>query len=147
MADRVRGDFMATGVERVEMFDTAAHIIDRAAEIDRRIAAALARALVEEAAGVGEKIDAAEEKREADALAIPVHVGGEITELLPALKLGAIVERHHHELRRSLDGGLRIGCSCACDENADNPQQSTHALPPASPPNRVNIEQGFRWRV
>ena len=40
-----------------------------------------------------------------DALAILVHVGRKLGEIAPTLDLGAIVERHHDELRRALDLG------------------------------------------
>jgi hypothetical protein len=36
-------------------------------------------------------------------LAALVHVGSELGEVTPALELGAIVERHHDELRRAFD--------------------------------------------
>src|SRR5262245_56777764 len=41
------------------------------------------------------------------AVAVPVHLVGEVRELLPTFELGAIVERHHDELRRPVDAGLR----------------------------------------
>jgi hypothetical protein len=65
------------------------------------------RTLVEAAAAIGEEIDAADEEREVDAVAVPVQFGGKVGELLPALELGAIVEGHHDELRRALDARLR----------------------------------------
>src|SRR5262249_15715463 len=34
---------------------------------------------------------------------VAVHVGGEVREILPAIQLGAIVERQHHELWRPSD--------------------------------------------
>ena len=40
------------------------------------------------------------------AVAVPVHLGSEIGELLPALELGAIVECHNDELRRPFDALL-----------------------------------------
>ena len=42
-----------------------------------------------------------------DAVAVAVHLGGEIGELLPALELGAVVERHDDELRRAIDARVR----------------------------------------
>ena len=59
------------------------------------------------AARIGDEIDAADEEGEVQAVAVLVHLGGEIGELLPALELGAIVERHDDELRRTIDAGLR----------------------------------------
>ena len=41
-----------------------------------------------------------------NALAVTVHLGGEIGQLLPAFELGAIVERHDDELRRTVDARL-----------------------------------------
>ena len=52
------------------------------------------------------KFDAADEEGEMQPLAVLVHLGGEIGELVPALELGAIVERDGDELRRA--GELRV---------------------------------------
>ena len=41
------------------------------------------------------------------AVAVLVHLAGEVGELVPALELGAIVERHDDELRRAIDAGVR----------------------------------------
>src|SRR5262249_46032016 len=73
------------------------------AEIDSGIAAALMRAFVHGPVRISDEIDAADEESEMDAIAVPVHLGGEIGEVLPALKLRAVIERHDHELRRALD--------------------------------------------
>jgi hypothetical protein len=42
-----------------------------------------------------------------DAVAVAVHLGGKIGEFLPALELGAVVERHHDELRWAVDARVR----------------------------------------
>jgi hypothetical protein len=47
-----------------------------------------------------------------DAVAVPVQLGGEVGELLPALELGAIVEGDDDELRRALDARLRWHRMC-----------------------------------
>ena len=108
VADRVRGDLVAARVQRVDIVDAPAHI-RRAAEIDARRAAPLARTFVDVAIGVGDEIDAADEEREVEAFAVLVHLGGEVGELLPAFELGAIVERHERRIaadaRRPPDAG------------------------------------------
>src|SRR4030088_51625 len=107
MPDRVRSDLMAAAMEVVDVVDAAAHVIKRAAEIDAGIAAALMRALVDGPVGIGDKVDAADEEGEVEPAAVLVHLGGKVGQLLPALELGAIVERHDDELRRPIDAGLR----------------------------------------
>src|SRR4249920_2226936 len=106
MPDRMRGDLVAAAVEIVDVVDAAADVVRRAAEIDAGIAAALMRTFVDGPAGIGDEVDAADEEGEVEAVAVLVHLGGEVGELLPALELGAIVERHDDELRRPIDAGL-----------------------------------------
>ena len=53
------------------------------------------------------KLIAADEEGEVNAVAIAVHLGGEIGEFLPALELCAVVERHHDELRRAVNARVR----------------------------------------
>ena len=53
------------------------------------------------------KIAPADEEGEVNSIAVPVQLGSEIGELLPALKLGAIIERHDDELRRAIDAAPR----------------------------------------
>ena len=66
------------------------------------------RALIDLLLGVGEEVDAADEEGETDALAVAIHLGGEIGPVLPALVLGAIVEGDRDELRRALHGGSSL---------------------------------------
>ena len=64
-----------------------------------------------------------------DALAVAVHLGGEIGPVLPALELGAIVEGDGDELRRTLDGAERpasTGNTDATQRNAYKRQQHSH---------------------
>src|SRR5262249_12763743 len=61
--------------------------------------------LIDVPAAVGDEIAAADEEGEVKSVAVPVQLGSEVGELLPALELGAIVERHDDELRRAIDAG------------------------------------------
>ena len=107
MADRVRRDLVPAAVQRVHVVDAPANLVRRAAEVDPGRAARLMRPFVDLAARIGDEVDAADEEGEVQAVAVPIHLRGEIGELLPALELGAVVERHDDELRRSIDAGLR----------------------------------------
>ena len=107
MPDRVRGDLVAVAVKIVDIVDAPANLIGRAAETDAGIAAALMRTFVDVALAVGDEIDPADEEGEVNAVAVAVHLGGKIGELLPALELGAVVERHHDELRWAIDARVR----------------------------------------
>src|SRR5262249_25958649 len=51
----------------------------------------------------GDEIAPADEEGEVKPVAVPVQLGSKLSELLPALELGAIVERHDDELRRAID--------------------------------------------
>jgi hypothetical protein len=111
---------MALRVEPVHVCDALAHVVGRAAEIDARIAAPLARTLVDVAVGILDEIDAADEEGEMQPLAVAVHLGGEIGQILPAFELGAVVERQHHELRRPFDlGRLPLLCGRSRHRHAD----------------------------
>ena len=103
MPHRVRGDLVAVAVKIVHIVYAPANLIGRAAETDAGIAAALMRTLVDVALAVGDEIDPADEEGEVNAVAVAVHLGGKIGEFLPALELGAVVERHHDELRWAVD--------------------------------------------
>src|SRR5262245_21789390 len=101
------------------------------------------RTLVEAAVAVGEEIDAADEEREVEAVAVPVQLGGKVGELLPALELGAIVEGHHDELRRAFDARLRLYCM-----RKQQQSQRGHACPrgQSSPPTVDDSESNCtRW--
>src|SRR5262249_57078069 len=63
----------------------------------------LVRTFVDAPPAVGDEIAPADEEGEVNSVAVPVQLGSEIGELLPALELGAIVERHDNELRRAID--------------------------------------------
>ena len=52
------------------------------------------------------------------AVAVTVHLGGEVGQLLPAFELGAIVERHDDELRRTI-------YSRPCRRGDDAPEQQS----------------------
>src|SRR5712692_3844818 len=106
MADRMRSDLMPIAVELVHVVDALADILRRAAEIDAGIAAALVRAFVHGSIHIGDEVDAADEEGEMNTVAIPVHLGSEVRELLPALELGAVVECHDDELRWTIHAGL-----------------------------------------
>src|SRR5262249_58742163 len=101
MADRVRGDLMAVAVKSVRVFDAFANLLGRAAKADAGIAPPLMRAFIDVPAAVGDEIASADEEGEVKPVAVPVQLGSKVGELLPALELGAIVERHDDEVRRS----------------------------------------------
>jgi hypothetical protein len=130
MADRVGGDLMAAAVELVHVVDAFANLLGRAAEADAGITAALMRTFVDVAAAVGDEIDAAHEEREVDAVAVLVELGGEIGELLPALELGAIVERHDDELRRAIDTCLHRHSMCQQESQRGNESPRGQFGPP-----------------
>ena len=98
---------MAVAVKIVHIVYAPANLIGRAAETDAGIAAALMRTFVDVALAVGDEIDPADEEGEVNAVAVAVHLGGKIGEFLPALELGAVVERHHDELRWAVDARVR----------------------------------------
>jgi len=54
-----------------------------------------------------DEIAPADEEGEVKPVAVSVQLGSKVGELLPALKLGAIIERHDDELRRAIDARLR----------------------------------------
>src|SRR2546425_12981763 len=66
------------------------------------------RPFIDVPAAVGDEIAAADEEGEVKSLAVSVQIGSEVGERLPALELGAIVERHDDELRRALVARLRL---------------------------------------
>jgi hypothetical protein len=107
MADRVRGDLVAAALKSVRVFDAFANLFGRAAEADAGIAPPLMRPFIDVPAVVGDEIAAADEEGEVKSVAVPVQLGSEVGEFLPALELGAIVERHDDELRRAIDARLR----------------------------------------
>jgi hypothetical protein len=41
-----------------------------------------------------------------NAIAVSVHLGSEVAELMPALELSAVVECHEDELRRAINASL-----------------------------------------
>jgi hypothetical protein len=65
------------------------------------------RTFVDVPAAVGDEIAPADEEGEVKSIAVPVQLGSEVGQLLPALEFGAIVERHDDELRRAIDARLR----------------------------------------
>src|SRR5262245_66675943 len=107
MSDTVRCDLMAAAIKRVRVLDALANLLARSAETDAGVTSPLVWALIDVSAGIGDEIAAADKKGEVNAIAISVQLGGEIGELLPALQLGAIVERHDDELRRAIDARFR----------------------------------------
>src|SRR5262245_42603504 len=107
MPDRVRGDLVAVLVKRVHVFDAFANLLARAAEADARIAPALVWAFIAVSTGVGDEIAAADKKGKVNAVAVLVQLRSKVGELLPALELGAVVEAHYDELRRSINAALR----------------------------------------
>jgi hypothetical protein len=121
MTDGMRGDLVSGTVKHIDVFHPPGHVVGRSAEIDRRIAAPIPRALVEHAARIRDQIGATDKEREVEALAALVHVGDELGKIAPALELGAIIKRHQDELRRALDfraGGI-------CDEKRRNGEHDT----------------------
>src|SRR6266849_2742385 len=105
MADGMGSDLMPVAVELVHVVDALANVLSRAAEIDAGVSAALVRAFVQSPIHIGDEIYAADEEGEMNAIAIPVHLGSEIRELLPAIELSAVVESHDDELRRTIHAG------------------------------------------
>src|SRR5262249_17817587 len=91
----------------VRVFDAFANLFGRAAEADAGIAPPLMRTLIDVAAAVGDEIAAADEEGEVKSVAVPVQLGSEVGELLPALELGAIAERHNEGWRRRTGAGSR----------------------------------------
>jgi hypothetical protein len=84
---------------------------------------------IEHAIRISDEIDAAEEKREVNALALAVHLNGEIGQLLPTFELGAIVERHHDELRRAIDACLRWRGNGEHQSHCSNELRCNHRAP------------------
>ena len=92
---------------------------------------ALVRALVDVAAGVGDKLMPLTKKVKWTRSPSLFISRGEIGELLPALELGAVVERHDDELRRPLDAGLRRRrrASAISPANAGNVDRAVKSAP------------------
>src|SRR5262249_61457363 len=65
------------------------------------------RACIDVRPAVGDELAPADEEGEVNRVAVPVQPGSKVGELLPALELGAIVERHDDELRRAIDARRR----------------------------------------
>jgi len=105
MADSVRSDLVTVKVKGVRVFDAFANLLGRAAEADAGIAPPLMRPFIDVAAAVGDEIAPADEEGEVKPVAT-CSARQQSREFLPALELGAIVERHDDELRRAIDARL-----------------------------------------
>src|SRR5262249_58756206 len=102
-----RGILRAVRKRSVRFFEALATRLGRAAEAEAEIAPPLMRPFIDVPAAVGDEIAPADEEGEVKPVAVPVQLGRKVGELLPALELGAIVERHDDELRRAIDARLR----------------------------------------
>src|SRR5262249_5130327 len=91
----------------VHVVDASANLLGRAAKADAGIAPPLVRTFIDAPPAVGDEIAPANEEGEVESVAVPVQLGSEVGELLPALELGAIVERHDDELRRAREAAPR----------------------------------------
>src|SRR5262249_57678288 len=101
------GDLGAAGEKGFPVSAAPATLRGGAAKADGGVAPPLVRTFIDAPPAVGDEIAAADEEGEVESVAVPVQLGSEIGELLPALELGAIVERHHDELWRAIDAGPR----------------------------------------
>ena len=107
MPDRMRGDVVAARMRVIDEKDAASHIVKRAAEIDARGATPLMRRLVDRFVAVGDEIHTGDKEGEMNAIAVAIHMRGEIRPFLPAIELGAIVKGDGDILRRAIHGESR----------------------------------------
>src|SRR5262249_18365504 len=102
-----RGVPRPAATRRVRVLAVLPTRLGRPAEARGGMPPPLMRTFIDVPAAVGDKIASADEEGEVKSVAVPVQLGSKVGELLPALELGAIVERHDDELRRAIDARLR----------------------------------------